>query len=169
MGKKFEQKESYTHKFAKELLANWLISYSFGSKLKIIDENEKEHELWGDWYIQTEYPITKTFPYYLCELVCPDPELPETCRYRGNYIPSNCLQCKQFMKKEKLLAVADIVSLHEGIIGDVFEIEHKNSLSSEKMDIYEEHKPAGNLWEIQAQHILGQIKRPDILHANLIL
>ena len=183
MPKKFKEKESYTHKYAKELLWSWLTDgwenddNRFSPRIDIEYKKTYYSLSYQSDFIHMEYPITKTFPYLLDELVCNEfngcmyrePKTFMMCKELNSpkkYSP--CLKCKEFMKKEKLLAVADIAIEHKGYIIYIFEITHKNMLSPEKIELYQT-KPPFQVFVIEAQHILGQIKKPSTLHAKLVI
>ena len=127
MPKKFKEKESYTHKYAKELLWSWLTDgwenddNRFSPRIDIEYKKTYYSLSYQSDFIHMEYPITKTFPYLLDELVCSGLN---GCTYREPNKYSPCLKCKEFMKKEKLLAVADIAIEHKGYIIYIFEITH---------------------------------------------
>lgn len=163
----YEKKESYLHKFAKELLCKWIIegNIQIQCKDKIFTPNYNYH------FTTIEYPITPDFPYLIDEMgeenCLLEEDRDKVCKYRqSNGIKCPCLDCK-YLNRKNVLAVADIVTGYKGLITDVFEIEHKNPISFHKIEMY--NKKVNNLFVIEARHILGQIKKPPILKAELVI
>lgn len=126
--KKFDGKESYTHKFAKQLLMQWLKEGELNFQCGEFTTNVKQMD-----DVVLEYPIMECFPYYPEEL-----------------------------GKSKWTAVVDVAVKHKGIIPYVFEIVNKNEDINDKLAFYTSKKEVVAFF-ISAAHILGQIKRPELL------
>ncbi len=159
MSKKFEKRESYTHLYAKKLLAEWLHK---GFNIQI--DNRSFPISAGNHFTHLEYPITDCYPNYIDECGCTNWGNGEhgKCDYRcPEIIESPCLKCKYL--EGKFIAVADIATAHKGWISDVFEIINKNEEIDEKVELY---SSIGQncAYFIDAKHILGQISPPNILH-----
>lgn len=158
----FEVRESYTHKFAKELLRGWIMERRSIKILNVVNGYKID-------FCYLEYPVIDgIFPYLHDEFPTKSCQAFKGCGYREYdevYCP--CMKCGKL--KGKVLAVADIATAHEGAIIDVVEVAHKNGLSDLKRDIYEKHHPLGNVYVVSAQHILGQIERPDRLECIEII
>lgn len=87
-----------------------------------------------------EYPITNSYPY-----------LPEEAG----------------KPEDKWLAVADVATIHKGIVSYVFEVVNKNEEIDDKIELYSSKN--GLAFFINASHILGQIKPPGTLQAIAIV
>jgi hypothetical protein len=195
---KFEEKESFQHKYAKELLHSWLtekwrsVDGDTNNTIDFIDEKTgKDIGLcaYQADFVFMEYPITTAFPLLIDEqlgacALCPYKKSCEkyeeyksynhtflgsldsclfakeiTCKYRSmeKYCP--CLHCLAF-DKSKIEYVVDIAIEHKGCISAVIEIVHKNSTPILKQQRLKECYTA---FEIEARHIMGQIKKPSKL------
>jgi hypothetical protein len=162
---KFERKESFTHLYAKKLLAEWL---QHGIELHI--GNWKRRVSSGNHFTHLEYPITECYPNYIDECGCNnyDKKTMEKlciCEYRKHeIIESPCIKCDYL--RGPLLAVSDIATAHKGYIPHLFEIVNKNEDIDEKLELYAKiGYSGGESYFISAQHILGQIQRPNALYA----
>jgi hypothetical protein len=157
---KFEKKESYTHLYAKNLLAEWL-----QHRLEINIEGWKRNVSAGNHFTHLEYPITECYPNYIDECGCNNTNKKHGCKYRTpELIESPCLKCSGL--SGPLLAVTDIATAHKGYIPHIFEIVNKNEEIDEKLELYAElGSKGGESYFISAQHILGQIQMPHTLHA----
>ena len=132
--KKFVKKESYTHLYAKQLLAEWLKA-GFNVECNEVKMRVKE----GNQGTILEYPITNAYPYLPEEVGKPD---------------------------DKWLAVADVATIHKGIVSYTFEVVNKNEDIGDKLELYSAKN--GLAFFINASHILGQIKPPETLQAIAI-
>ena len=174
----FVKRESYTHKLAKELLCKW---QSENSQIAIEYNGHIYHTHYAYHFTVTEYPITDEFPQLLDEVYScgtniykknedgGESIIPGLCTYRENGVECPCIECS-FFDKFDLLAVADIVTGYKGLITNVFEIVHKNQLSEKKIQLYRKIARGYDLkvYVLEAQHILGQIEKPKLLHAKLV-
>ena len=164
--------ESYKHKMAKELLHGWLSEgftpddtwhESFPS---IASESEKDKiysiQHRSD-FIQMEVPLIRHGSGLLDEFYC------NGCKdFRDPWAKySLCNDCDKRPYK-KIKAIADIAIEHKGNIIYVFEIEHKNGLSEQKIEFYKSDH-IFTVFVISADHILGQIQKPKILYAKEII
>jgi hypothetical protein len=173
----WEKNESYKHQFAKELLHAW-ISEGF----KCNDEyndcpitfiDEESHRIlnvnWRSDFIWMEYPLTTDFPYLIDEMDCGLYSFNAKCSYRskGQYCP--CLKCKGF-NWQKLRYVADIAIEHKGNIITLIEIVNKHPTEQDKKDFIINRNKWSNVhsFEIEADHIIGQIMKPEILFVRTI-
>jgi len=157
---KFKEIESYAHRFAKELLMSWITSGGIKIGNYLIEKPDKD----SNGFCTLEYPIIQgVFPYMHDELLgCLKRR--GTCNYRtwgGSYCP--CMKCPHFSKKHRLVAVADLAIAHKGAINDIIEVVYKNGLSDLKREVYERNRPIGRVLSVSAQHVLGQIQRPERL------
>lgn len=164
----FEEKESFQHKYAKELLHKWLtenwdgVDRSANNTIKFIDEETENpaHLIASQAdFIFMEYPITPVFPLLIDENSSCSQVKGINCKYRSTEKYCPCLHCSKF-NKFSLEYVADIATEHKGSVGTIIEVTHKNSTSIPKQQRLKECYSA---FEIQASHIMGQIKKPDRL------
>ena len=120
-----------------------------------------------------EYPITESFGMLIDETDCGMDYRTRNCNYRQHekkiiedYCP--CLKCTYLAKK--ILAVADIAIGYKGAVPTIFEVTHKNKISELKKEIYQTHSGFYlSVYEIEARHILGQIKTPKRLFVRQII
>jgi hypothetical protein len=173
--KNYEGHESYLHKGAKELLYEWLtenwteVDGPMKCDITFIDQHTGQEVYVNDGqtdFVCMEYPITDFFPLLIDEnLGCSG--LNYTCEYRSltKYCP--CLKCKHF-KKESLRYIADIAIEHKGAIATLIEVVHKNHISNEKL-VFLQNNRCYNIVEIEARHILGQIRKPKRLFCRRII
>ena len=110
-----------------------------------------------------EVPLVWDGPYLLDEFYCT--KCKDFRDPRAKY--SLCNDCDKRPYK-KIQAIADIAIEHKGNIVYIFEIEHKNGLSDKKIEYYKKHT-LFTVFVLEADHILGQVKRPNILYAKEII
>lgn len=176
--RKYENKESFAHKTAKELLHKWLQQ---NSKIKFIN-SETQNSVWVGWnyhFVFMEYPITKSFPQLIDETDCKknmkistdETTGRQTTEYKlcseyrdnnGTFCP--CTKCKYL--NSKIEAIADIAIGYKGIISNIFEIKHKHPTPNWKKEKYLFVGEAA--CEIESAHILGQIQIPERLFIKRI-
>lgn len=180
---KFEEKESFTHKLAKELLRKWLAESwtcsdnpnTMNCSIDFINQKgESQSVNWRAQYITLEYPITKDFPMNIDEThSCKkNKECFWQCEkgYRWSnidYCP--CLKCEYF-DKSQILYIVDLAIGHKGLTSCIIEVSHKNPISDIKAQTLRQmmNNECGGLtaFEIEAHHILGQIKKPKKLYVR---
>lgn len=173
--RRFEEKESFTHKLSKELLREWIVgNHQFydtylNCDIDFIDQKTGKYESvnWRAQYVSLEYPITLNFPDNIDETSACKKTDEKNCSYRWSkekYCP--CLKCKYF-DKSQLLYVADLAIGHKGLTACVIEVCHKNPLDQIKKwqirDMLNTNCIGLSAFEIDAQHILGQIGKPKQL------
>jgi len=154
--KSFVERESYLHKYAKELLYKWL--------------NESEELLsFSKSNLYMEYPICinekiNTWSY-------------EWWQYNKNtnnfdndgylkYVPTyeECIE----MHKCIPIAIIDIVCVHKGLPYIAVEVVHKNKVSDEKLKKLNDIK-IQKVIEIDAYWILSQIEKPKQLKYRTLI
>lgn len=155
----FIQKESFKHKYAKELLFNWLNEGGFD------DFKTPSGGWWGDGVFM-EYPIVKVpdqhhfngtlgfnynfgdgrYEYYESKT--------------GHKISPTYQQCVDY--GDIPIAVADIAIVHKGNIDAIFEIYHKNKVSDNKINKLIQNFGELNfhLYEISASALLRLTEKP---------
>lgn len=173
----FVHTESYKHLMAKQVLKGWLeeCDDSFHQKIKNI--HFRSNRKCGVWL---EYPFasvkndtkltigSETFEVIAGsswetnwdELVCrPDGHFNE------EFVPT-FEQCKQI--GANVIAVIDVVCAHKGCPSYAIEVCHKNPVSKEKLEKIKNSGFRGELYEIDAEWILCQTRRPDNLNWKLL-
>ena len=150
MNNKFESKESYKHKLAKQVLKEWL---------------DNNHELQPFPYSDNGWVILE---YPICIFSENNPKSPgrdDSWEYDvftnyGNPIPSYT-ECIQEYDTHPI-AMIDIVVVHKGHPLYAIEICHTNPVSNEKLM---KLKDLGvtNLYEVKADWILNQTGIPDTI------
>ena len=158
----FKQCESFKHLMAKNLLAEWLReldnNYDFCKIGKVS---------WRSNYgVHKELPFYETSsPYYFEQSkgLNPKKECPnfKDYIYKDLYLPN--------FNKGKILFVPDITIFHKGSVRHFIEVVHKSEPTQKKIgNIQYFFKVAGwgycDLWLISADHILGQVNKPDTLN-----
>ena len=174
-GRKFKQKESFTHKLAKELLHSWLtekwehVDGPIHNSINFIDNNTGENCQFGENqtdFVFMEYPITTDFPYLIDETMgCCDEN---GCQYRSKEKYCPCLKCPNF-NFSKLEYVSDIALEHKGVVSTIIEIKHKHKTPPNKVERLTKNNGCTDIYEIDARHILGQIKKPKRLIVNRLI
>jgi len=174
---RFEEKESYKHRFAKELLHDWISEgfkcndeYNDCPILFIDEENHTPINVnWRSDFIWMEYPITTDFPYLIDEHDCGAYSYNSNCEYRSKGLYCPCLKCAGF-NWSKLRYVADIAIEHKGWVPTIIEIVHKHHIEQNKKDFINNKKGFSYVgsFEIEADHILGQIMKPARLFVRAI-
>ncbi len=146
-----DEKESYLHNEAKQLLIKWLRELS----KKVGPDN------YCDWCglkwrinrgplfygIYGEYPLEENQKCVWDERGWDNFEYPDY----------------EWMKEHPNFnfKIPDIVITHKGAISHIIEITHKNPLTEEKIKFYKSLPVfVGEIWEIPAEWIMGQIKEP---------
>lgn len=177
MGKTtFEKKESFTHKLAKELLHSWIVEDQElidEKTISFIDQEGYNLKIGREpHFIFLEYPITPCYPLLIDECDCKAKNNDITlhnCDYRQDYFQKikycPCLKCPKL--EEPFKFIVDIAIARKGIISNIIEVTHKNFMSETKKKILGEG--CWYVFEINAKHILGQIKKPERLIVNRVV
>jgi len=172
MAKKFVNCESYMHNCAKEVFASWL---------------------WEEEYMMTQYGYNIG-----ATRLCRKPMLEYPCVNYNNYINyNNCnslnnlidevtggeVMCPTFDQcKEKgweVVAIFDIATAVKGTVYEAFEICHTHPVPKEKINKIKTFLEKKNkikfmnspfdLYEIQADWILKQTKKPSIIQVKKLI
>jgi len=158
--------ESYLHKAAKEVLAQWIVEYEkFNERPQCVSKTEEICLSWRDnWSNElknVEYPFSDT-----------------TCIQ--NWREVDRLQDDKrssyesaLIQRHHVYAVIDVVIIHKGYPNYLFEICHKNPVTSKKLQSIRDcckknGSPAQFLIEIDASWIMSQITRPQVLKVKNI-
>lgn len=151
----FENKESYKHKCAKDILRDWFQKHGSEGIGDIHARSNRKCELF------LEYPICKTKNFNSWEsnwdeIIC---NLGETDTW-NEYVPTH----KECVEKYKTypVAIIDAILPHKGSPYYAIEICHKNPVSEEKIKKLRDFG-VSNLIEIEADWILNQIDIPKKL------
>lgn len=160
----FEEKESYAHKFSKQVLKEWI---DFGINKYSIGYSKIEYNMPQSDDVLFEYPLTKDYNTFAGgqgwghllykkgpsngslhdDPMCYIPTYKE-CADAG-YIPT---------------AIIDLVIHRKGSIVFGIEICNKNSVSQEKQDkIYKSIGGDTPIFEIDSNWIMKQFKKPEKL------
>ena len=150
------EKESYLHNEAKQLLLKWLRKTA-----------EKSEEIEKDCYCSfcgIKWRVNRGPPFYGVFDEYPitnENEGPQVWDERG--WDEQTYPDYKWMKEHygDNFKIPDIVITHKGCILYIIEIEHKNLLTQEKIDYYNNCCIfCGEIIKIPAQWIMGQIKEP---------
>ena len=166
---KFENKESYMHKCAKDILKEWLEEGDSIQGSGLGDIFFKPNRKSGVWL---EYPVLNFGSYSSLEQNWDEIW---ACNDDGTFIDCNDFvpTYNQCVERYGIypIAVIDIVCTHKGIPLFGIEICHKNPVSKEKIKKIKDIIPPGNeftLIEIDATWIMSQINRPKKLVYTLL-
>ena len=137
---RFEAKESYKHKMAKQVLKEWLDE----------DNSIKPFGHSDNGWVHLEYPI------------CIIPEVGNTWEYEcfrnyGEKVPSYKECVSEYNAYP--VAIIDIIVVHKGFPVYAIEICNKNPVSKEKLKKLEEFGVT-DLFEVNTDWILDQLERP---------
>ena len=152
--------ESYKHYYAKEVLKSWLSS-------DILNYNKNEfifnfsENIYNNNCIELEYPIYKNDSMnsikYNWNMLLGDGKTPLNPTYEE-------------LKKQRIypVAIVDLVILDNNKPKYYIEVFHKHKTTNEKI---QKLKDLGitELYEIEADYILNQIKKPDYLKMERII
>jgi hypothetical protein len=154
----FKEKESYKHKFAKEVLKEWFIGGNCMDKI-----NFSPNRPIGVWL---EYPIvveegTNSIEMNWDEIWPYDPDfrLSENSVFCEDSVPTfkQCIQKKCYPKR-----IIDVVLSHKGVPAYFIEVCYRHPIPLEKViELY--LLGVRNLIEVDADWVLRQIKRPNKL------
>ncbi len=178
----FIENESYKHKMAKEVLKGWLEEYN--NKENKLKTNYKDVNISFRGDIWLEYPIVKydninsiewdwdnilrnnkwnknisidDYKEYIKDMEYEEIEPYEAYVDGYTFIPTykECVDNGYYP-----ISIIDLVCCHKGHPFYCFEICHKNPISNEKIDKLDD---IPYLIEIDADWILNQVKKPEIL------
>lgn len=170
--------ESYSHRFAKELMVKWLRDaadaaaaapdwqrrdppdhwchnpdVTFGGPTEISWRINRGPPHWRVWL---EYPFTENQSYH-----CWD----ET---NNKYVDRPPTRDDLQRKGMPASYIVDIAIQHKGNITDVIEIVHKHPLNPKKIEFLSKHC-LGTIWQIPASWILGQVGVPITIPRDFII
>lgn len=159
----FEEKESFKHKMAKDLLHGWL------SELDKVDGAELHPFRWRKNYgVYKELKFHETDdPFYFeCSKGLFDydkyPEIRDSKEPLEWFDPN--------YDRGKILFVPDITIFHKGSATILIEVVHKNHVSREKLhrikNFYSRNGSHLEVYEVDAEEILKQIKVPIKLNCR---
>lgn len=169
--------ESYKHKFAKGLLAQWLREMDEYEHFPVQWDSAMRNKLyllsdlsWRSnrgapyWGVYEEYPLAD--PVYdgsgcvlaWDEMKAIDEEVREEEYDWEGIIPS---YSELVSKNNPPVCILDVIVLHKGLVHYGFEICHQNPVSERKADIL--NCLGFPTYEIEAEWILRQVKRPSSL------
>lgn len=165
----FDYKESFKHLYAKKLLLEWL---------RELDEKQ-DFCTFGDitwrsnWGVHEELPFYNTSdPFYFEQsfgLLADEEGIPVSTQKHYNH--KELFDSKYH--RGQLLFVPDITIFHKGSVKHFIEVIHKsppNELKLNKIKWFFQYKGSyAYIWTIPADHILGQIEKPNSLSFELIL
>lgn len=171
----FEEKESYKHRLAKDLLFEWLVT--------IEDEKRKGDTQFDDCELtpfswRPNYGIFKELkfhetddPYYFEESKCLKVYKDENNSLVRDRTEKNPLDWfDKDANRGKILFVPDITIFRKGIAHILIEIVHKNNVSREKLNriknFYGILDGCVQVYEVDAEEILKQINVPKKLNCR---
>ena len=169
----FEEKESYKHKLAKDLLFEWLTNIENEKRNadSAFDDCELPPFLWRPNYgIFKELKFYETDdPYYFEQSQCLKISKNKIGEWQLDRSDKNPLQWfRETQHRVRILFVPDITIFRKGIAAILIEIVHKNSVSREKLDriknFYGNLDGCVRIFEIDAEEILKQINVPSKLN-----
>lgn len=154
--------ESHAHRFAKELLADWLRTLSATRSRR-----GPETSAWpdfGEGRVFVEYPLTADGSGL-------DMLWDENGHAFGGAVPTYDDLCGNGTPP---VCIFDIVTTHKGNISAAIEIVHKNSLTQQKLQRLAELQdlcPRGGfeVWTVPAHWVLGQIGVPAAFAGTRVL
>jgi hypothetical protein len=164
--KLFEEKESYLHKHAKQVLKEWLIDGSDGNDVEFkgrinngeiqkffFRPNRSENK---ENAVYLEYPLGIK-PHNTWQYLWDEQHKP----FKNGNIPTFD-ECIDIDKAP--FAILDLVILHKGSIGLGIEVCHKNQVSNEKRELLKRHIGSDfEILEVNATWIMSQIEKPDVI------